>query len=497
LALLRLLRRARRRFTWQVVFHQATFAATIALGLFVLLLLLGTQVLDWYWLFALAFGALCVVAVRTWRGIPSPYRLAQLIDARLGLHDALSTAYHFHNRPARSQQVRDAQLKTVEALLPEVNLRAALPRQRPRSLYAAGALTMLACGLFAVRYGVTQSLDLRPSLLRLALDRVLPEETSVAAAAKPAGFKKRLEQELDKLGIKVNGNEGDSTRTETVPDSNSAQSTDTSNDGTKMQTASVDPNNPADRGDASPEGEKGAAAGDQSGADQADSDQPAAGQSSDQSASKKGNQRGDQNPSLMDRMKDAMASLMNKLKSQQGSTTQEASSKPSQDGRQSSQGQKGSPMPGKPQGNSQSQGDQEGQQQQGQGDKNQMAQGKSGDKSASQQSPDSKSGIGKEDGDKSAREAEQLAAMGKLSEIIGKRSQSLAGEIMIEVQSNRDQQLKTAYTGRQGQHAEAGGEISRDEVPLIYQQYVQQYFEQVRKMGNPPPSSKQKGHAAN
>ena len=154
-------------------------------------------------------------------------------------------------------------------------------------------------------------------------------------------------------------------------------------------------------------------------------------------------------------------------------------------------------MPGKPQGNSQSQGDQEGQQQQGQGDKNQMAQGKSGDKSASQQSPDSKSGIGKEDGDKSAREAEQLAAMGKLSEIIGKRSQNMAGEIMIEVQSNRDQQLKTAYTGRQGQHAEAGGEISRDEVPLIYQQYVQQYFEQVRKMGNPPPSSKQKGHAAN
>ncbi len=467
------------------------------MGLFVLLLLLGTQVLDWYWLFALACIALGAATVRTWRGMPSLYRLAQLLDGRLGLHDALSTAYHFLDRPARSEQVRDAQLKSVAALLPEIDLRAALPRQRPRSLYAGVGLTVLACGLFGVRYGVTQSLDLRPSLVRMALDRILPEETSVASAEKPRDLKKRLQQKLEKLGINVNGNEGDATRNETTPDSYSDAAADTSKEGPKVQTASVDPNNPADRGDASPEGEKGAAASDQSGADKADSNQPAPGQQSDQNAAKRGNQGGDQNPSLMDRMRDAMASLMNKLKSQQGSTTQQASSKPSQEGRQSSQGQKGSPMPGKPQGNSESQGDQQGQQQQGQGDKNQMAQGKSGDKSASQQSPDSKSGIGKEDGDKSAREAEQLAAMGKISEIIGKRTQNLAGEIMIEVQSNRDQQLKTAYSGRQGQHAEAGGEISRDEVPLIYQQYVQQYFEQVRKMPNSASPSKKAGHAGN
>jgi hypothetical protein len=496
LALLGLLRRARRRFTWQIVFHQAALAAAVALALFVLLLLLGTQVLDWYWLFALVFGALGIAVLQTWRGVPSLYGLAQVLDNRLGLHDALSTAHHFLDRPARSAQVRDAQLKAAAALLPEVDIRAALPRQRPRSLYAVGGLTMLACGLFALRYGVMQSLDLRPSLLRMALDRVLPEETAVAAAKAPPGLKKRLEQQLEKLGINVNGNEGDPTRNETADDNSSELSADSSKDGAKVQTASIDPNNPAERGDASPEGEKGAAAGDKSGPEQADSDQPAAGQQpSDQNAGKKGNQRGDQNPSLMDRMRDAMAGLMNKLKSQRGSETQQASSKASQDGRQSSQGQKGSPMPGKPQGNSDSQGDQEGQQQEGQGDKNQTAQGKSGDKSASQQSPESKSGIGKEDGDKSAREAEQLAAMGKISEIIGKRSQNLAGEIMIEVRSNRDQQLKTAYTGRQGQHAEAGGEISRDEVPLIYQQYVQQYFEQVRKMSNQP--SKQKGGRAN
>ena len=31
-------------------------------------------------------------------------------------------------------------------------------------------------------------------------------------------------------------------------------------------------------------------------------------------------------------------------------------------------------------------------------------------------------------------------------------------------------------------HADTGGEISRDEVPLAYQQYVQQYFEEIRKL---------------
>lgn len=504
LALLRLLRRARRRFIGQIVFKQAALAASIAIGAFILLLLVGTQVLDWYWIILLLGGALAFGAYRTWRGIPSLYRLAQLLDSRLSLHDTLSTAYHFRDGRVRSEQVRVAQLESALAILPALDLRVALPHPRPRSLYAASGLAMVACGVFAVRYGVTQSLDLRPSLVRLALDRFLPEETSVAAGHKPVPLKKRIEDQFEKLGFKVNGNDGDLSRYEAPPDSNSesvAGPSADSKDTSRSQTASVDPNNPAEQGEPGAQAEKGAAAGDQAGNEQSNSDQQAGGkQASDQNAQKKGNQAGDQNPSLMDRMRDAMASLMNKLKTEaKGSQTEQASSKPSQDGRQTpGQGQKGSPMAGKPQGNSQSEGDQQGQQQ-GQGDRSQMAQGKSGEKSAnSQPSPDAKSGIGKEDGDKSAREAEQLAAMGKISEIIGKRSQNLSGEIMVEVQSNKEQQLKTAYTGRQGQHAEAGGEISRDEIPLIYQQYVQQYFEQIRKLSKANAAPKEKGaHAGN
>ena len=133
--------------------------------------------------------------------------------------------------------------------------------------------------------------------------------------------------------------------------------------------------------------------------------------------------------------------------------------------------------------NSQSEAEQQ------QGGTQQASQGKSEGRSNNQpNSPDGKSGIGKQDGDKAAREAAELAAMGKLSEIIGKRAANITGEVMVEVSSGK-QQLKTQYSDRNGAHAESGGEINRDEVPLAYQQYVQQYFAQMRKL----PAGKSKG----
>ena len=38
-------------------------------------------------------------------------------------------------------------------------------------------------------------------------------------------------------------------------------------------------------------------------------------------------------------------------------------------------------------------------------------------------------------------------------------------------------------------HKESGGEVNRDEVPLIYQQYVEKYFEQIRGAGASKPAA--------
>jgi len=60
----------------------------------------------------------------------------------------------------------------------------------------------------------------------------------------------------------------------------------------------------------------------------------------------------------------------------------------------------------------------------------------------------------------------------------------------------------TAYSEKAKRHAfRSGREINRDEVPLAYQQYVQQYFAQVRKLPASkskaaPPSSDSKQKAA-
>jgi hypothetical protein len=184
---------------------------------------------------------------------------------------------------------------------------------------------------------------------------------------------------------------------------------------------------------------------------------------------------------MMDKMRDAMANLLNKLKMQpRGSESSQMSQNSQQSRSQQGKSDKNSQSPGR----NKSEGtDSQGQQgeQQAQGNQTQTAQGKSGDRNADRQpSQDAKSGIGKEDGDKATKEAEQLAAMGKISEILGKRAQNVTGEVMVEVPSGK-QQLRTQYSGKSALHTDSGGEISRDEVPLVYQRYVQEYFEQIRR----------------
>src|SRR5438270_1255106 len=90
-----LIRRARRRYVGNVPLAHAAYAASAAMGGVILLLIAGTQVLDWPFLLALSAGAVILGAYRTLRRVPSLYTVAQLIDQRLLLSDTLSTALFF------------------------------------------------------------------------------------------------------------------------------------------------------------------------------------------------------------------------------------------------------------------------------------------------------------------------------------------------------------------------------------------------------------------
>ena len=124
-------------------------------------------------------------------------------------------------------------------------------------------------------------------------------------------------------------------------------------------------------------------------------------------------------------------------------------------------------------------------QQQADSDSAQQAKSNQPGNSPEQASKTEKSGVGKQDGKKDTELAEQQKAMGKLSELLGKRSLNMQGEVMVEVTNSKNQQLKTPYVTKSASHVEAGGEVSRDEVPLHLQDYVQRYYDKVRKPAAP------------
>ncbi len=448
----------------------------------VLLLLAGTQILDWYWLAILFVGSFGFGLWRARRRIPSEYELAQQVDRNLSLSDTLSTATYFDaDKAVAHAEFRELQRAQAERTAATVNVSTALPFVFPRILYPAAGLALVAVGLFAVRYGMLGSLNLAPSLVSIAFDTFFNPDSKTLAknlGRKPADFKK-MSLPNDPSDQQPPGNEmtpDNLLDTVDVPDVNG------SDQGAETKSASKGPQNQQpEAGEGDQKGEKGSEAGDQ-GNQASDKQSQNDGSQDKQGKQGQNGKQGDSSSSLMDKMKDALANLMDKMKSQ-GKQGESQQGKSQQDGKQGQmQGaQKGQQAQNQSNQNGAESPDAKGQQQGEGGEKSQSAQSKGGEKSGdNSQSQDGKSGVGKQDGNKDAHEAEQLEAMGKISEIIGKRQQNLSGEVMVEVSSSK-QQIKTQWSGKNGAHAENGGEVHRDEVPLMYQQYVQQYFEQVRK----------------
>ncbi len=191
--ILSFLQRARRRFLWNEVIAQFALGAALLMGGAVLLLIIGTGILDWRILVALCLTGLAVAIYRTLNRIPTEYKIAVLVDEHAGLHDALSTAYFFSDttRAAKvSASVQEAQFHYAEALIPTVNLESAIPFRIPRALYAMGVLFLIASGLFAVRYGTAKTLDWRAPISQLIIESLGlrdPEAKQLAANTKKKG----------------------------------------------------------------------------------------------------------------------------------------------------------------------------------------------------------------------------------------------------------------------------------------------------------------------
>jgi hypothetical protein len=495
-----LIRHGRRRQTCHLAIHAVSFAAAIALAGAILLLVLGAQILNWYWLAVLFAAGLGASAYRLRGAVLTPYQIAQSLDRRLGLNDALSTAYFFKTRPDRHSAPREfieSQRNQAENLARSADIDRGMPFLVPRTAYINLALVAVALGMFGLRYGIKRSLDLGSPLVRINLDGFFGNSPKIADARArgkhPGDGDGRRDPgaPVDPWESKTNDlDPATQAALQSVEDpdpNNAATSPDGAAKADAKSTEQLPPgSNPLDSG------EKGDSSPSDASANASPSPDSKSGQQNGSKDAKDSSQSGNsaETSSLAGKLRDALSNLLAKMKpqSKQGGgkpndSSQSASSKSSQQGEK----QEGdSKSPGQEQADASANSQSEGEQQQG--GTQQASQGKSDGRSNNQpNSPDGKSGIGKQDGDKAAREAAELAAMGKLSEIIGKRAANITGEVMVEVSPGK-QQLKTQYSDRNGSHAEAGGEINRDEVPLAYQQYVQQYFAQMRKL----PAAKNK-----
>ena len=486
------LKRARQRYLANLALDQTAVAAGVAMCAASLLLVLGTQILNWYWPVLLFVAGLGLGIYRIRQMTPTTYALAQKIDNRLGSFDVLSTAYYFTQDGAgRAADLIELQKSNADRIAVETDIAYAVPLHLPKSAYVFAGLFAIAASLFAFRYGIMRTMDLSAPIANIQFHNPFTTDTSrMASAAKKSVIQEQFDEQLKQLGISMedlNSPAGEQKLATEKPQSALATPDGQIHMESNEQGQSVengkgkegDPEGPEEGSDNSAPG-KAKEAGDKENGEGASTQQGAPQQGKQQTPASASKNPNGESASLADKVRDAMQNLLSKLKTpgKQSESQQSAAAQNDKAKQKPDAGQKGMQGQGKSQGEGQPNPDQQSDQDGEAGD--QSAQSKGGDKnSASQQ--DAKSGVGKQDGDKELRDAEQLAAMGKISELLGKRAAQVTGEMTVEVPSGK-QQLKTAYSQKKALHADAGSEANRDEIPLIYQPYVQRYFEEVRKV---------------
>jgi len=481
----RLLAQARARELAHLALDKGALALAIVTGGAVVLLLAGTEILNWYWLALLAAASLGAGAYQLRKSLSSRYALAQRMDHRLELADALSTALYFSENPRPDRAaVCERQRSQAEILAAQVDVKRALPFRRSRYLAPAALLAAVAMGLFGVRYLVLGTLDLKASLVGAVYDTFFSTKNAEARNQLPKRAKfdpQTGAPNQDVPSLEADRQPEDLLDSQEASDANNSgedNSKSASEKGSQKQGdgASADKGKPDDSGK-----EKGAQ--DQDGKE--GNDNKSGNPNNDGKAGGKSSSS-EKNQSMLDKVKNALSDMMDKMKQAAEGSKGDQAPQQSSPGEKHDQGDK-SQQPK----DAQSQASSDAQQQSQQGQEQQPSDAKS-DQKASEQAhgQDSKSGIGAQDGEKAIKQAEQLQAMGKISEILGKRSAAVSGEVMVEVGSSK-QQLKTPWSQQQANHANAGGEIHRDEIPLAEQPFVERYFEEIRKAA--PAAGKKDG----
>jgi hypothetical protein len=480
-----LVRRARLRASVQIIAAGAFQALTAALMAAAVMLVAGTDLVAWYLPLIVFEVALSAILWIRRRALPREYDTAQRLDSLLQLGDLLSSAWYAARR-APTARFAPALLHEAESAARLARPAPALRWRWPRPARWTGAVALAVLALFFLRFGILRTLDLRASVVPLVFDTFTGQAVTTAKK-RPADVKlpQPFDIDVDAPGDHIEKLPGD----ELLKDFEVAGQTDAGQPANALSPNQPSPRAPGEADSPDDPSENvnlpDAAHGASSGANQ----QP----SNAAQGPRKAASRPSEKPNgLLDKMRDALASLMETMKlngtpgeSPQNAAALEGQKQPGQ----RKPGEKGNPSPGKPQA-----GDPRGQESEEQADASQAGQNSQSDSSLQPGAEQQRSGAGKQDGNKNTELAEEAEAMGKLSALIGKRSLNVQGEMMVEAEKSSNPQLRTPYLNRGATHAEAGGDLSRDEVPLRHQDFVRRYYEQLRREPDSLPPAAQKTH---
>jgi len=471
--------RARRRVRQNQYLQESAWGAAIALAGVTLALATGQGGFVWWVSAVFASAGAGFAGWRLAARRPTSYGVSQLIDRRLHTHDQISTGVYFLDKTEQTAREQRAMAAAVSASAP---IEQAFPLVAPRSLYALGAMVVVASSVAALRLWLD-----RPPLPGQPLARVL----SQMVRPNPAAAKH--EAPPDKAGLKAEAPALGYENPEALLNAEREGPPDPS----KPAAAEPEGGRPSDGSPA-----EGPASGDpmgdpansnlddlpiQSYEDMMDRDardgmSKAEGkQGSEQEGSGKNPAASDsESNSLLAKLREAMNNMLSKMQKGGSGKQQKPGGAASnagepQEGRGEGQSAAGQPQPG---GQESSEGEGAESDQPAAGAGNSAKAGAKGSEGG--QRGTSAEGAGQQEGDKSLAEALQQEAMGKLTELYGRRAANVTGEVTVEAQAGK-QTLRTPLSAKQGPHRDAGGQVSRDEIPLAYQAYIKEYFSKIRQ----------------
>ncbi len=484
--LLEVVERARRRLLWNALAFQLAFAVIAAFVVLALLLFVGTDQFGWRWVIILPAVSLCAGMWIAHRRLPGAYPTAQLLDCRLKLSDALSTALFFA-RPHPPRQcdegARQAQLAQANRIAAGADIREAVPIRMPRIIYLAALPAVIAAGLFAWRYQFYAHLDLRAPMTNIVAALLKDVRTELAKLKDEVHRQDAPEPPDPPAGEQPEkpAAAAEASQSEHASPSNTRDSVSTTSakgSASRQQTEVADNTMAEDKGDG--ESQPGQQSPDDRANSQNDqSNRQADGKRQQQGKGNQGESSSGASTSTLSNIKNSIANLLSALSPKSGGSGQQ----------QKQQQQMSKAQGSRSKGNNQKEGAQgsgsdnpeagEGSQQPGTG---KSAGGVQSAGTPSEKQPGN--GAGRDDGAKDIQLSQQLEAMGKLSVLLGKRSENITGEFTAEATPG-PQRLTTAYERRGAQHTTVQATAERDDVSLASQEYVQKYFELVRKSGAP------------